>query len=258
MRLISSVILSAVFTIGLTARKEGLCLTIERFPTASRRTAALCLLSLTLAVTVFLPLLGFRAQGEADPTEISYPSLFLGHAVLAGFLAAWWGLSGFPRLAWFLHLRRPSLRTLRRGVLAGLAGWAASLGVMLVVGSVATRLEAIPGGEVDVPEVVRAIVGLPIAQQLLLILSAMVVEEAFFRSFLQARGGLLLSSILFAASHSSYGLPLMLVGVFAVSVVLGWVFRVTNNVLPCMIAHGVFDSVQLLLVLPQVIGAIPS
>ena len=83
-------------------------------------------------------------------------------------------------------------------------------------------------------------------------------SQAFFRSFLQARTGLVLSSLLFAASHASYGLPLMLVGVFTVSTVLGAVFRATRDALPCMVAHAVFDGVQLFLILPAVIDAVPQ
>jgi membrane protease YdiL (CAAX protease family) len=45
------------------------------------------------------------------------------------------------------------------------------------------------------------------------VLSAMTVEEAFFRSFLQKRIGLIASTILFALAHFTYGNPLLLIGV---------------------------------------------
>jgi membrane protease YdiL (CAAX protease family) len=102
---------------------------------------------------------------------------------------------------------------------------------------------------------VRAIVGLSIPMRLALVCSAGFFEELFFRSFLQARGGLLLSTILFTASHASYGMPFMLVGVFTVSVVLGRVFARRGDVVPCMVAHAVFDAVQLFVILPVVVAS---
>ena len=101
----------------------------------------------------------------------------------------------------------------------------------------------------------RAIVTLPLGVRIALVCSAGVVEELFFRSFLQSRSGLLLSTLLFTASHTSYGLPLMLVGVFVVSVVLGRLFRERDDVVPCMIAHALFDAIQLFVILPMVVAA---
>jgi membrane protease YdiL (CAAX protease family) len=145
-------------------------------------------------------------------------------------------------------------RYLGLGLGAGLLGWAITLAVMIVVGSAAGLIKPAPETTAEVPDVVRSIVDLSLVKRVGLIFSAMIVEEAFFRSFLQTRSGLLVSSLLFAASHSSYGLPLMLIGVFSVSIVLGLLYRSTNNVLPCMIAHGVFDGLQLLFILPMLVG----
>jgi hypothetical protein len=47
----------------------------------------------------------------------------------------------------------------------------------------------------------------------------------------------------------------MLIGVFVVSIVLGIVFELRRNVVPCMIAHAVFDAIQLFLILPLVVRA---
>ena len=79
------------------------------------------------------------------------------------------------------------------------------------------------------------------------------VEEAFFRGFLQPRFGLVVSSILFALSHFNYGLPFLIVGVFTISLVIGLTLTRSGDLLPCIIAHGIFDSVQLFIVLPWVV-----
>jgi uncharacterized protein len=90
---------------------------------------------------------------------------------------------------------------------------------------------------------------------LTIIAVAMTVEEAFFRGFLQPRVGLLVSSVLFALSHFSYGLPFMIVGVFTISLIIGRTFARSHDLLPCIIAHGIFDGVQLLVILPWVARA---
>jgi membrane protease YdiL (CAAX protease family) len=78
----------------------------------------------------------------------------------------------------------------------------------------------------------------------------MTVEEAFFRSFLQKRIGLIASTILFALAHFTYGNPLLLIGVTVISLVIGITFHRTKNVLPGVIAHGVFDAIQLFVIVP--------
>jgi membrane protease YdiL (CAAX protease family) len=35
-----------------------------------------------------------------------------------------------------------------------------------------------------------------------------------------------------------------------ISLVIGWVFHRTGRLLPCIVVHGVFDSIQLLVVIP--------
>ena len=94
---------------------------------------------------------------------------------------------------------------------------------------------------------------LPLAYKLAIVVAAMTVEEAFFRGFLQPRFGLVVSSGLFALSHFNYGLPFLIIGVFTISLVIGLTLARTGDLLPCIIAHGIFDSVQLFIVLPWVV-----
>ena len=91
---------------------------------------------------------------------------------------------------------------------------------------------------------------LPVWRKLVVVAVAMTVEEAFYRAFLQMRFGWVLSSVLFALSHGGYGLPTLTVSVFVVSLAIGWALRRRGNLLPCVVAHGVFDAVQLLIVMP--------
>lgn len=259
MSLLGALIVSAVLTAGLTSRVAWPRLVVEEFPSALRRLLACVVLSCTLAITAVLPLsrIGHPAP-DVDLASMSMLELFLGHAILAAALLAWWALAGFRPLTAFLHLRLDAPRwQLREGLVAGLGGWVITMLVMTLIGALlGVGRDAASGGvKPEVPEMVRAIVGLPFSTRLALVLSAGFFEELFFRSFLQARGGLVLSTVLFTASHASYGMPFMLVGVFTVSVVLGRVFERRGDVVPCMIAHALFDAIQLFVILPLVVAS---
>ena len=81
----------------------------------------------------------------------------------------------------------------------------------------------------------------------------MIVEELFFRSFLQTRVGPVASTLMFTAAHGVYGQPLVLVGILVISTVLSVAFVLYRNVLPCIVAHGVFDAIQMFVVIPVVV-----
>lgn len=257
MSLLGALIVSAVLTAGLTSRVAWPRLVVEDFPSPLRRLLAYLVLTFTLAVTAVLPLSRIgRPAPVIDLDRMSVPELFLGHAILAGSLLAWWALAGFRPLPEFLHLHLDDPpRQVRKGIATGLGGWAITMLVMTLVGALfGVGRDAAGGVTPEVPEMVRAIVGLSVPTRLALVLSAGFFEELFFRSFLQARSGLLLSTILFTASHASYGMPFMLVGVFTVSVVLGRTFERRADVVPCMVAHASFDAIQLFVILPMVVA----
>jgi membrane protease YdiL (CAAX protease family) len=86
----------------------------------------------------------------------------------------------------------------------------------------------------------------------------MVVEELFFRSFLQTRVGPIAATLMFTAAHGAYGQPLVLVGILVISTVLSMTFATYRNVLPCIIAHGVFDSIQMFVFIPMALREIPG
>ena len=103
------------------------------------------------------------------------------------------------------------------------------------------------------PALVPWIAALPVGVRILISLSAGVVEETFFRGFLQPRVGIGFSTVLFSLAHWSYGEPFMLVGVTILSLVYGLLARRRGNVWAAATAHAVFDAVQLLVVVPWVV-----
>jgi membrane protease YdiL (CAAX protease family) len=223
---------------------------VDEFRGRVRRVTAALLLVAILALAVFYPVTSFGKAEDIDPATIWFPTLLLGHYVLTAFLLVWWRLRGDVGLGEFLHLSSERLvEKVRQGFAFGCGGWL----ITVTVTGAAAALFSLGGGSTtvdEIPPVMVWLAALPIGYKLIIVGVAMTVEEAFFRGFLQPRVGLLVSSILFAFSHFSYGLPFMIVGVFTISLIIGRAFERTGDLLPCVVAHGIFDGVQLLVILP--------
>jgi membrane protease YdiL (CAAX protease family) len=142
------------------------------------------------------------------------------------------------------------------GVLLGIAAWVAVLLTLMLVAGVLWAL----GGEDAVPQqppaMVPFIAGLPILVRMLISLSAGVVEETFFRGFLQPRVGIVLSTAFFALAHLSYGQPFMLIGITLLSLIYALLVKWRQNVWPAIAAHVFFDAIQLLVIVPSVLRMI--
>jgi membrane protease YdiL (CAAX protease family) len=232
----------------------------REFPTAVRLAGGFGSLWAVLIAAVAMPAVVSSSRGGLEAGDLSFPTLFIGHAVLVGFLVVWWSLRRPIRPARFLYLSGARVDDLAGGTLLGVRVWGITLGVALVAGLILqlglSGIESATPADIDVPElpdVLVWMVDLPVGHKLLIVLAAMTVEEAFFRAFLQSRIGLLPSSLLFAFAHASYGLPTLMIGVFVVSIVIGRDFARHGRLLRCIMAHGVFDAIQLLIVVPYAV-----
>jgi len=220
----------------------------DTFATIARKRAALALLVFVLAISVLLPV---ASAPPTDARQLRFANVFTGHAALLLFLGSWWLLSGRPPLRDFLALRsRNPLLEAGAGISLGLIGWTLTLLVGLVVGFLLSIL-GVPGP--GIPPLVRWIAALPAWQKGLIVLAAMTVEELHFRAFLQRRVGPVAASLLFLLSHGGYGEPFFFVGLLAITAVLAASFQYTGSTVAPMLAHGVFNAVQLFIVLPLVL-----
>jgi membrane protease YdiL (CAAX protease family) len=251
-----------------------------------RRALAAAALALLLALGIFGPLtvLSLGGKPEPDLSQVSTPQLFGFHLLMLATMGIWFML-GFagrgaqqqPRLnpevevfgsepapppprppvplgRQFLAqfgLLAPSVpREIGIGLVLGIGAWVAVLLVLIGIGVALWAL----GGESAVPKqppaLVPFIAGLPILVRILISLSAGVVEEGFFRGFLQPRIGIVLSTAFFALAHLSYGQPFMLIGITLLSLIYAFLVRWRQNLWPAMAAHALFDGVQLLVVVP--------
>lgn len=223
-------------------------------PSWPRRITGAALLAATLAACVFEPALSEPIQ--IDPDQVWFPGVFVSHVLLAVCLTGWWLLAGRPAADCFLWAGRPQIEDLRVGFGLGMVAWAAGVSTSVAA---AFLLGPTRGGPLqDAPAIVVYLGTLPVWRKCLLIGAAMLVEEAFFRGFLQPRVGWVISSLLFALAHAGYGLPVLAAGVLAVSVVLAWGLQRTRRLWPCMIAHGTFDAVQLFVVIPTALRYGPA
>jgi len=217
------------------------------FPSPWRKRAALALLVVVLSATTLLPAAAGGRPPDVSTLRIS--QVFLVQGVLAGFLSLWWLLSGRPPLRGFLALEsaHPG-RDAAAGVALGLTGWTLTIVVSVVA---AVFLKVLDVNEQRaVPPLVAWLAGRPAVERLLIVVSAMTLEEFHFRAFLQRRLGAVPASILFLLAHAGYGEPFFFVGLLAITAVLAVAFARTGSVVAPMFAHGTFDAVQLFIFLP--------
>lgn len=226
----------------------------DGFGEPRRRLLAVVLLGLVLLLTVVIPFAGGLAGGRADTKNLTVVSLFLVHFILLGFLGLYYLLSGHASLPDFLKLRsaRP-VADASAGFLIGIAGWL--LTIVALIGIVFVwfllRRQGIAGTPPrEVNPTILWVVSQPLWIRIAIVISAMVVEELFFRSFLQTRVGPLAATLMFTAAHGVYGQPLVLVGILVISTVLSATYVLYGNVLPCIVAHGVFDAIQMFVLIP--------
>ncbi len=228
----------------------------DGFEEPGRRAVAVGLLAGVLLLTVAIPFAGGLVGAQPATKELSLVSVFAVHAMLLFFLACYYALSGRRSVAEFLKLKseNPAL-DLSRGVVIGVGGWVVTIfTAMVLLGAwyvVSHGFRAEPaGGPGPVAPMIVWLVSRPLWLKLGIVASAMVVEELFFRSFLQTRVGPVAATLMFTAAHGVYGQPLMLVGILVISTVLSITFARYRNVLPCIAAHGVFDAIQMFAVIP--------
>jgi len=257
---------------------------VASFDARLRRALGSGVLALILWGACFAPI-ATLGEPPPDTADLTIPRLFVLHGLLVVALAAWYALGHLPRLrdaepnrvdlepgtlsvtptepavprsgwrAAFALGGRP-VHELAVGAGVGLAIWMGVLAALLLLAGLVSLLggrEALPQ---QPPTLVLWIGGLPVLARAAIALSAGLVEEVFFRGFLQLRIGVLASTALFALAHLGYGQPFLLVGVTLLSLLYGELLRRRGSVWAPISAHAVFDLVQLLVVVPLVAKAL--
>ena len=165
-----------------------------------------------LVLCVFYPTVAPGDAATVDPDSLSFVSIFTGQIVLGGFLPVWWWLAQSAAARTLSAVEYWSSGDVRFGVGRRRGGVGGRDRSQCDRRRPADALGYTPsGGEqappFEVPPLLVWLAELPVWRKLVVVAVAMTVEEAFFRAFLQTRVGWVLSSALFALSHSGYGLP---------------------------------------------------
>lgn len=219
----------------------------------SRRAAAITLLGVILLLTVVVPFAGGMAGGQPSTKDLTLVTLFGVHFLLALFLLSYYALSGRRPISEFLRLRsRRPVADFSSGVLIGFAGWFLTIVVLLLVVAswILLRRQGLEVPAREISPTILWLVSQPLWIRIAIVVSAMIVEELFFRSFLQTRVGPVAATLMFTAAHGVYGQPLVLLGILVISLVLSATFALYGNVLPCIAAHGTFDAIQMFVLIP--------
>lgn len=242
-------LLVAIVYLVMLVLNERMNLFGDHFASPLLKVVAYVWLAIFLGVITVAVVSSSLVQPTArELAAMPFYSLFALHAILIVFLTGWWLLTGRPPLTRFLniHLDR---RALLSGLAVGVGGWMFTIALALAIALVLQATGVIPK-DVQPPAMVGWIATLPVWKKCVLVFSAMTVEEAFFRGWLQKRIGLIASTFFFALAHAGYGQPFLLIGVALISLVIGFTFYRTKNLIPGVIAHGVFDAVQLFVIIP--------
>ncbi|HVT05207.1 MAG TPA: CPBP family intramembrane glutamic endopeptidase [Thermoanaerobaculia bacterium] len=252
-------ILTGYVILIILDQRRGLLGGADHFPTVAHRYAAYAWLGFFLfGMSTMVTLSALHPTQAGELRNVSFPSLFVLHYVLLIFLVGWWLLTGRPELTRFLNLRRdPNGESELLGFAVGFGGWVVTIAAALAIGLI-LKAAGLIGDDLKASPMIPWMAALPIWKKIVLVFAAMTIEEFFYRAWLQKRVGLLLSTILFAISHAGYGQPIMLIGIALVSLIIGFTFYKTKNLVPCIIAHGVFDSIQLFVILPVAIKFLPT
>jgi membrane protease YdiL (CAAX protease family) len=228
-------------------------LSVDRFPSRAMKIGAYVWLGLFLLIIALLVTgASLKTPTSKELASTPFYRLFALHWILIAFLVVWWLLTGRPPLREYLNVRREKAgEAVMTGLAVGFGGWLFTLMVALVIGLLLSAMGLIPKNPQPSP-MIGYMAALPLWKKAAIVLSAMTVEEAFFRGWLQKRVGLLASTTLFAIAHSGLGQPLLLIGVFIISLIIGFTFYRTKNLIPGIVAHGVFDAIQLFVIIPVI------
>lgn len=161
-------------------------------------------------------------------------------------IPAWWtwALYGRRLEAWanrlFVRTEAPG-----REVLVG-TGWAFGMVVAAWMVSLAWYLLGGAGADGGTPAATYGMsLGTAVALVLAISAVASVSEEFFFRGWVQPRLGVVPANVLFGLAHLSYGTWLQVVVPMGLGFGFSWLVVKYRSLLPALVAHFLYDVVQL-------------
>lgn len=100
----------------------------------------------------------------------------------------------------------------------------------------------------DSAKVAEAIKTLDLTQVVVILTVASVVEEIFFRGFLQRKTNLLFASFIFSYFHIVYGSVAEMVGTFFLGLILGKEYNQTKSLYAPILSHWVYNMLTVAII----------
>lgn len=206
-------------------------------------------------LAVVLALLGFlvpTAFVDAAPAVVSGNS---GAALFSGLLQQ---LLAFVAIAYvavgYRNYRTGEEATARLGIqiptspqiVMGLAGVVAAF-IAANIGGILTEWlqpDAIDGLNQSIESITFGVSNVFVA--IVLALSSGIGEEVFFRGALQPRFGMVLTAILFTFLHAQYGFTWVLLGLFLIGMIFGWLAK-RYGTMAAVVAHVIYNLLVVIL-----------
>ncbi|HEV7570430.1 MAG TPA: type II CAAX endopeptidase family protein [Thermoanaerobaculia bacterium] len=247
------IFITLVYVAMIVMNERYRLFSVDRFSSTTMKIIAYAWLGILMfGLVILITGSSLRIPTAQELARVPFYSLFGLHAILFVFLLGWWLLTQRPPLGEFLNIpRRGNGEAVLTGFAVGVGGWIVTISIALIIGLLLVASGLMPKNPQPSP-MIGWMAALPLWKKCVIVLSAMTIEEAFFRGWLQKRIGVIASTILFALAHSGLGQPFLLIGVTLISLVIGFTFYRTKNLIPGIIAHGIFDAVQLFVIIPVV------
>jgi uncharacterized protein len=135
-----------------------------------------------------------------------------------------------------LGIQKPTQIQITVGLIGVLAAFvAANIGGLLTV---ILQPDVVSGIEESVEAITSGVTNPFVA--VVLALSSGIGEEVFFRGALQPRFGMVLTALLFTFLHAQYGFTWILLGLFLVGMIFGWLAK-RYGTMAAVIAHVVYN-----------------
>lgn len=161
--------------------------------------------------------------------------------------------TGFLSVALFFIWKGSITKTLK-GI--GIPGDLKKTFTWLILGAVLIFIVAVLNAAIlmlldlnDTYKVYELISGVPAWILFMAVFVAPFTEELFFRAALVPRVGMLLSSLLFALFHMSYGSISEIIGAFLIGFVLAYVYKKSKSIITPILLHLGFNLVSVVAVM---------
>ena len=195
-------------------------------------------LCVALAITAFLATSAEPTPSVSDAALISQVVLF----VALAYTAVGVGISRtFKQATLRLGIERPTPKSFAVGL--------GFVGLSLVISAIASGATAALQPDVS-DKIQQTLQNMTSDVQnpfgaVLLGLCAAIGEEVFFRGALQARFGIIVTSLIFAALHTQYGFSITTLGILGIGVLLGYE-RKKYGLSASIVTHAVFNILSVL------------